>query len=128
MVVFKKRDSVPSARYSSVCNVLRQWRIWLIPTYRVVIYDILVVRMYVCSGPGVHVNAQRANVWPAGQGSKVTKITQKTAYLLPNSDWQNCSHSYGQRIEFKTRCPSGSVRTYKTPANRFLLNKNCYTL
>ena len=24
------RDSVPSARYSSVCNVLRQWRIWLI--------------------------------------------------------------------------------------------------
>ena len=36
MVVFKKRDSVPSARYSSVCNVLRQWRIWIIPTYRVV--------------------------------------------------------------------------------------------
>ena len=33
MVVFKMRDSVPSARYSSVCNVLRQWRIWLIPTY-----------------------------------------------------------------------------------------------
>ena len=28
------RDSVPSARYSSVCNVLRQWRIWLIPTYK----------------------------------------------------------------------------------------------
>ena len=28
-------DSVPSARYSSVFNVLRQWRIWLIPTYRV---------------------------------------------------------------------------------------------
>ena len=27
---------IPSARYSSVCNVLRQWRIWLIPTYRVV--------------------------------------------------------------------------------------------
>ena len=23
------RDSVPSVRYSSVCNVLRQWRIWL---------------------------------------------------------------------------------------------------
>ena len=33
-------DSVPSARYSSVCNVLRQWRIWLIPTYRVYrLYD-----------------------------------------------------------------------------------------
>ena len=41
MVVFKMRDSVPSARYSSVCNVLRQWRIWLIPTYRVYrLYDI----------------------------------------------------------------------------------------
>ena len=40
MVVFKKRHSVPSARYSSVCNVLRQWRIWLIPTYRVYrLYD-----------------------------------------------------------------------------------------
>ena len=40
MVVFKKHDSVPSARYSSVCNVLRQWRIWLIPTYRVYrLYD-----------------------------------------------------------------------------------------
>ena len=29
------RDSVPSARYSSVCNVLRQWNSSLIPTYRV---------------------------------------------------------------------------------------------
>ena len=35
------RDSVRSARYSSVCNVLCQWRIWLIPTYRVGrLYDI----------------------------------------------------------------------------------------
>ena len=35
MVVFKMCDSVPSARYSSVCNVLRLGRISLIPTYRV---------------------------------------------------------------------------------------------
>ena len=43
MVVFKMRDSVPRARYSSVCNVLRQWSISLIPTYRVYqLYDILV--------------------------------------------------------------------------------------
>ena len=35
------RDSVPSTRYSSVCNVLRQWNIPLIPTYRVGrLYDI----------------------------------------------------------------------------------------
>ena len=34
------RDSVPSASYSSVCNVLRQWNIPLIPTYRVYrLYD-----------------------------------------------------------------------------------------
>ena len=25
--VFKMRDSIPNARYSSVCNVLRLWRI-----------------------------------------------------------------------------------------------------
>ena len=34
------RESVPSASYSSVCNVLRQWNIPLIPTYRVYrLYD-----------------------------------------------------------------------------------------
>ena len=39
-VVFKMRDSVPSARYSRVCNVLRLRKIWLIPTYRVYrLYD-----------------------------------------------------------------------------------------
>ena len=40
MVVFKLRDSVPSASYSSICNVLHQWSISLIPTYRVYrLYD-----------------------------------------------------------------------------------------
>ena len=34
------RDSVPSASYSSVCNVLRQWNIPLIPTGR--LYDIYI--------------------------------------------------------------------------------------
>ena len=33
MVVFKMSDSVPSAKYSSVCNELRQWSISLISTY-----------------------------------------------------------------------------------------------
>ena len=46
MVVFKMRDSVPSGSYSSVCNVLRQWNIPLIPTYRVYrLYD-RVYRLY----------------------------------------------------------------------------------
>ena len=35
------RGSVPIARYSHVCNVLRQWKTSLIPTYRVYrLYDI----------------------------------------------------------------------------------------
>ena len=35
MVGFKMRDSVPTARYSSVCNVLCLWNISVILTYRV---------------------------------------------------------------------------------------------
>ena len=36
----KMRKSVPSARYSSICNVLRQWKTSLIPIYRVYrLYD-----------------------------------------------------------------------------------------
>ena len=27
------RDSVPSPKYSAICNVLRQWKTSLIPTY-----------------------------------------------------------------------------------------------
>ena len=38
------RDGVPSARYSPVCNVLRQWKTSLIPTYRVYrLYDIITI-------------------------------------------------------------------------------------
>ena len=33
MVAFKMRDSLPSARYSPICNVLRQWKTSLIPIY-----------------------------------------------------------------------------------------------
>ena len=40
----KMHDSVLSARYSPICNVLRLWRIWLIPTYRVYrLYDKIMV-------------------------------------------------------------------------------------
>ena len=44
MVVFKMRDSVPSARYSPICNVLRQWKPSLITLYRV--YGPMIVYMY----------------------------------------------------------------------------------
>ena len=47
MVVFKMRDSVPSPRYSPICNVLRQWKTSLIPTYRVYRdYDIYTIRLF----------------------------------------------------------------------------------
>ena len=40
MVVFKMRESVRTARYSPVCNVMRQWKTSLILTYRVYrLYD-----------------------------------------------------------------------------------------
>ena len=50
MVVFKMRDSVPSPRYSAICNVLRQWKTSLIPTYRVYrLYDnIVIIIMFLC--------------------------------------------------------------------------------
>ena len=44
MVVFKMRESVPTARYSPVCNVLRQWKTSLILTYRV--YRLYDYRLY----------------------------------------------------------------------------------
>ena len=41
------RDSLPSARYSPVCNVLRQWKTSLIPTYRVYrLYDMYILYEY----------------------------------------------------------------------------------
>ena len=48
MVVFEMRDSLPSARYSPVCNVLRQWKTSLILTYRVYRLDnnFIVMRNY----------------------------------------------------------------------------------
>ena len=53
-MVFKMRDSLPSARYSPICNVLRQWKTSLIPIYRVYrFYDIL-GRDNVVGGTGQH--------------------------------------------------------------------------
>ena len=77
------RESVPTARYSPVCNVLRQWKTSLILTYRVYrLYDIF-VSMGRPFGPAwAPRNAQRANVGPAGLGSMVNVIALKTATLV----------------------------------------------
>ena len=57
--MFKIRDSVPSVSYSSVCNVLRQWNISLIPTYRVYgLYDIL-LGLYILT---VHDNSSASSL------------------------------------------------------------------
>ena len=64
MVVFKMRDSVPSASYSSVCNVLRQWNILLIPSYRVYrLYDIYTVPI-ITAGHRTNVRLFTGNVRP----------------------------------------------------------------
>ena len=56
------RDSVPNARYSSFCNVLRQWSISLIPTYSVYqLYDIsscIYISLAVLVSPGVPIYLQ----------------------------------------------------------------------
>ena len=45
MAVFKMGESVPTARYSPVCNVLRQWKTSLILIYRVYrLYDIYIYK------------------------------------------------------------------------------------
>ena len=46
MVVFKMRDSVPSVRYSSICNVLRLWKISLIPLMEST--DSMIVSYFCC--------------------------------------------------------------------------------
>ena len=52
MVVFKMRESVPTAKYSPVCNVLRQWKTSLILTYRVYrLYDSSSSSFLFSSGP-----------------------------------------------------------------------------
>ena len=43
------RDNVPSPRYSAICNVLRQWKTSLIPTYRVGSHNIYNATTAVCS-------------------------------------------------------------------------------
>ena len=44
------RESVPSPRYSPLCNVLRQWKTSLIPTYRVYrLYDIAILYAYIAA-------------------------------------------------------------------------------
>ena len=46
MVMFKMRESVRSPRYSPDCNVLRQWKTSLIPTFRVYrLYDDLLKKI-----------------------------------------------------------------------------------
>ena len=54
------RESVPTARYSPVCNVLRQWKTSLILTYRVYrLYDIYIY-IYILKTEKTFKNEQRS--------------------------------------------------------------------
>ena len=51
VVVFKMRDSVPSTRYSPICNVLRQWKTSLTRIYRVYqLYNIQALFVFMFGG------------------------------------------------------------------------------
>ena len=64
MVVFKMRESVPTARYSPVCNVLRQWKTSLILTYRVYrLYDIKNILVFVVKYDSIAENLIPGAVW-----------------------------------------------------------------
>ena len=67
------RESVPTARYSPVCNVLRQWKTSLILTYRVYrLYDIYIIMTKIFRRCTISVGlAPLANKCAAGRGSEV---------------------------------------------------------
>ena len=55
------RESVPIARYSPVCNVLRQWKTLLILTYTVYqLYDIYIYNyIYIYTRPKKHLEIEQ---------------------------------------------------------------------
>ena len=89
MVVFKMRDSVPSASYSSVCNVLRQWNISLIPTYRVYrLYD-RVYRLYDYYCAPSNIYFQSRLLWRPTQARKRTTQKQSAKKTKEFSGYNN---------------------------------------
>ena len=89
-------------------------------------YSYVLPCVLVPGGWGGTRNAQTSGRPVKDQRSLKLPRTRVISYLTLSG--QNRSHSHGQRIEYETRCLSGSVRTYKTPDNRFFMKKNCYTL
>ena len=72
MVVFKMRESVPIARYSPVCNVLRQWKTLLILTYRVYrLYDYITnknISLQLCKiNVSLKIVASKCGCWSLGR-------------------------------------------------------------
>ena len=95
------RESVPIARYSPVCNVLRQWKTSLILTYRVYrLYDIphdslkcnlkvLINEAFRVRGAGfLTVNRQGVAYWSVEPTSGVCfsfdKLLEMLKYLMDN--------------------------------------------
>ena len=68
------RESVPSMRYSSICNVLRQSRIWLIPTYRV--YRLYDNRTYSEASIATYVGAKQYNTYRVSRRLSLVLVEQ----------------------------------------------------
>ena len=110
MVVFKMRDSVPSARYSSVCNVLRLWRISLIPTYRVYgLYDtdfmIYIGRILHSSTISVVLAQARTMTFPGASGT-----------VYSTKKWLSCADRDKEQKSCMSRTVPGQLATMaRTP-------------
>ena len=101
MMVFKMRDSVPSTRYSSVCNVLRQWNISLIPTYRV--YDSM-----------IHIRIKKSN-----SKTILFKVNTSSIYLIvPLNFIDDCKLSLTRFFMY----PYIYIYTHNRKKNRFVSN------
>ena len=95
MLVFKMRGSVPIARYSSICNVLRQWKTSLIPIYRVYrLYDICIHGQSIWSrgGPRKRETLKRRTGRFSfnGQYNRITDLLHQYR-VRPHKQAQRCS-------------------------------------
>ena len=92
-------DSVPSARYSSVCNVLRLWSISLIPTYRVYrLYDTGRYAQIHTAQCNTHIhNGLLSQIQPAIQSSFISPRLDTFMYKVTHNEivhTHRCTHTH----------------------------------
>ena len=94
------RDSVPSPRYSTICNVLRQWKTSLIPTYKVSDYDIIyihvylyIIYIYIYQNSNIYQNSCNRLAWLAK--NTILRIRKNTI----SSCFFSCGSTTGDRVQ-----------------------------